>query len=174
MRPFASLMDFSQSALFFGLSFQFVILRLPRQSVPRPQFRFLRVSFFLRWQVVGLSACRPTPNTEDQSTVFKPPVWPSYTHRHWVNILVAFYDLHGLQWTVLFPGHHAGHPSNASVISTVKWKGFLFAKKSTDLTWASKTYFCKYWMRNARLPNCLSFCTFLLHTARNCGRRMLK
>jgi hypothetical protein len=29
--------------------------------------------------------------------------WPSYTPRNWVHILVAFYDMHGLQWDSLIP-----------------------------------------------------------------------
>jgi hypothetical protein len=29
--------------------------------------------------------------------------WPSYTPRHRVPILVAFYDMHGLQWDKSYP-----------------------------------------------------------------------
>jgi hypothetical protein len=42
----------------------------------------------------------PTPNLEDQVSVFITPgdrVAQLYP-RHWVPILVAFYDKHGLQW----------------------------------------------------------------------------
>ena len=56
---------------------------------------------FLRWQVVGLS---PNANVEGQLIVFITPWagWHSYTPRHRVPILVAFYDVHGLQWDFLF------------------------------------------------------------------------
>jgi hypothetical protein len=47
-----------------------------------------------------LSACRPTPNLEGQSTVNVPP---TYTFRHRVPLLIALYDLHGLQWYYYFP-----------------------------------------------------------------------
>jgi len=57
-----------------------------------------------------LSGFRLTPNLEGQSTVFITPGagWPIYTPRHQVPILVAFCDLHGLQWDYYFPGHHTG------------------------------------------------------------------
>jgi hypothetical protein len=48
----------------------------------------------------GLLVQRPTPNLEDQVSVFITPgdrVSQLYL-RHWVPILVAFYDMHGLQW----------------------------------------------------------------------------
>jgi hypothetical protein len=35
--------------------------------------------------------------------------WPNYTPRHWVPILVTFYDMHGLQWDYsINPGHRTG------------------------------------------------------------------
>ena len=42
----------------------------------------------------------PNPQLGGPCPIFITPgtVWPSYTHRHWVSILVAFYDMHGLQW----------------------------------------------------------------------------
>jgi hypothetical protein len=48
----------------------------------------------------GLLVQRSTPNLEDQASIFMTPGdgWPNYTPRHWVPILVAFYDMHGLQW----------------------------------------------------------------------------
>jgi hypothetical protein len=48
----------------------------------------------------GLLVQRPTPNLEDQASVFVTPgdrVTQLY-RRHWVPVLVAFYDMHGLQW----------------------------------------------------------------------------
>jgi hypothetical protein len=48
----------------------------------------------------GLLVQRPTPNLEDKVSVFMTPEtgWPSYTPKHWVPILVAFYGMHGLEW----------------------------------------------------------------------------
>jgi hypothetical protein len=122
MRTFASLMEFSQSALFFYLSFHFVILYLllsvcyPHLMYPfqlsrtfplcptllRPQLRFPNCKLFYG---DSLSACRPAPNMEGQSTVFitTGAGWLSYTPRHWVPILVASYDLVGLQWDYSIP-----------------------------------------------------------------------
>jgi hypothetical protein len=63
---------------------------------------FLLVNFLYGDRI---SACRPTPNLEGQSTVLIIPGtgWPSYTPRHRVPILVAFCDFHGLQWDCSFP-----------------------------------------------------------------------
>jgi hypothetical protein len=68
--------------------------------VPRPQFRFPNLFYS-----DILTACCPTPNLEGQTTVFinSGAEWRIYTSRHWVPILVAFYDLHGLQWGYSFP-----------------------------------------------------------------------
>jgi len=68
--------------------------------VPKPQFRFPNLFHCDR-----LSACQPTPNLEGQSTVFiiSGAEWPICTSRHRIPILVAFYDLHGLQWDYSFP-----------------------------------------------------------------------
>jgi hypothetical protein len=59
-------------------------------------------SFTLKtsWQFfsgVGLSAPRPTPNLEDQISIFISP-------GDWVA--QSFYDMQGLQWDYSFPGHH--------------------------------------------------------------------
>ena len=58
---------------------------------------FLTGSFFLRGGIVN-----PTPNPQPggPGPIFITPgtEWPSYTARHWVPILVTFYDQHGLQW----------------------------------------------------------------------------
>ena len=42
----------------------------------------------------------PNPQPGGPGPIFITPGtgWPSYTPRHWVPILVAFYDMHGLQW----------------------------------------------------------------------------
>jgi hypothetical protein len=48
----------------------------------------------------GLLVQHPTRNLEDQASVFMTPEsgWASYTPRHWVPILVDFYNMRGLQW----------------------------------------------------------------------------
>ena len=93
---------FSQSALFFDLSCQFVN-PFPTAQVdstrtfPRSQFIFPcgRLS-------TGLS---PNANLEVQSTIFINPEtgWPSCIPRHQVPIFVAWCNLHGLQWYCSFP-----------------------------------------------------------------------
>ena len=53
---------------------------------------------------------RPTPNLEDQSPDIIPRGRvPGYTPGHWVPILVAFYDMHGLQWDYSTPVTTRGH-----------------------------------------------------------------
>ena len=57
---------------------------------------FLTGTFFTGWN------CQPNdqPPPEGSGPIFIIPGtgWPSYIPRHWVPILVAFYDMHGLQW----------------------------------------------------------------------------
>jgi hypothetical protein len=77
---------------------------------PRPNFRFPNGQLFT---VTGCQPVAQPPNLEGQSTEFITPGagWPSYTPRHWVPILVAFYDLYGLMGcsgNILFSGHHTG------------------------------------------------------------------
>jgi hypothetical protein len=71
-------------------------------TVLRPHFRFPNSQHFYGGR---LSACRPTPNLEGQSTIFITPRagWPSCVPRLRVPILVTFYDLYGLQWDYSFP-----------------------------------------------------------------------
>jgi hypothetical protein len=61
-----------------------------------PCWAFLTIAFLHGWIV----SPAPKSNLEDLASVFVPPEtgWPSYAPRHWVHILVAFYDMHGLQW----------------------------------------------------------------------------
>jgi hypothetical protein len=68
----------------------------PNSGPGLPFWDFLTVTFY----GAGLLVQNPTPNLEDQVSVFMTPGtgWPSYTPRHWVPILVAFYDMNGLQW----------------------------------------------------------------------------
>jgi hypothetical protein len=66
----------------------------PNSGPGLPLWGFLTITFFTE-----LVQC-PTPNLEDQASVFMTPgdrVAQLYP-RHWVRILVAFYDMHGLQW----------------------------------------------------------------------------
>jgi hypothetical protein len=110
------------SSVFFNLSFHFAILYLllsvcyphlmypfpPSRTIPlyltlpRPQPRFPNCKLF---NGGSLSACCPAPNMEGQSTVFitAGAGWLSHTTRHRVPILVAFYDLLGLQWDYSIP-----------------------------------------------------------------------
>jgi hypothetical protein len=90
-RTFASLMDFSQSSLFFN-----------RLTVPRPHIRFLNCWLFPGWD----RQPHAQPPTWRARSPYLYPLetgWPSYTPSHRVPILVAFYDMHGLQWDYSFP-----------------------------------------------------------------------
>jgi hypothetical protein len=60
-----------------------------------------------------VTGCRPVaqpPTWRASPPYLQPPRegWPSYTPRHRAPILVAFYNLHRLQWDFLFPAHHTG------------------------------------------------------------------
>jgi hypothetical protein len=62
-----------------------------------PFWGFVIITFLQGWTV------SPAPNPQPGGPGlgnYDPPEtgWPSYTPRHWVPILVAFYDMHGLQW----------------------------------------------------------------------------
>jgi hypothetical protein len=60
------------------------------------------ISGFLTGSFLRGGVFNPTPNPQPGGTgpIFITPGtgWPSYTPRHCVPILVAFYDKHGLQW----------------------------------------------------------------------------
>jgi hypothetical protein len=50
--------------------------------------------------------------------------WPSYTPRHRVPILVAFYDMHGLQWDYSFPRSPHGemlYPTNMENLTETRY-----------------------------------------------------
>jgi hypothetical protein len=67
-------------------------------TVPRPHLRFPNYWRFLRW---GRQPHAQPPTWRIRSPYLYPleTGWPSYTPRHWVPVLVAFYDMHGLlQW----------------------------------------------------------------------------
>jgi hypothetical protein len=89
MRTFTSLMDFSRSSLIY-LTF------------PRSHLRFPNCWLFPGW---GRQPHAQSPTWRTTSPYLYPleTGWPSYTPRHRVTILVAFYDIHGLQWDYSFP-----------------------------------------------------------------------
>jgi hypothetical protein len=59
--------------------------------------------FFYRDRVASPMLQPPTWRTRSPYLYPLETGWPSYTPRHWVPILVAFYDMHGLQWDYSFP-----------------------------------------------------------------------
>ena len=85
MRPFASIMDLLHIPLSLDCSFQ--LLYSFHQTFPRPHFWFPN-RLFLRGEVVN-----PTPNPQPGGLG---PIF--ITPRHWVPILIAFYEMHRLQW----------------------------------------------------------------------------
>jgi hypothetical protein len=68
----------------------------PNRALAFPFWDFVTITFLRGWIV----SPEPNPQLEDQASAFMTPEtgWPSYTPWHWVPILVAFYDMHGLQW----------------------------------------------------------------------------
>jgi hypothetical protein len=62
----------------------------------RPHFWFPNRQFFTGWG----SQPHAQPPTWRTGPIFITPGtgWPSYAPRHWVPILVAFKDMHRLQW----------------------------------------------------------------------------
>jgi hypothetical protein len=68
----------------------------PNSGPGLPLWGFITITFY----GAGLLLQRPTPNLEDQAFVFMTPgdrVTQLYPQAL-VPILVAFYDMHGLQW----------------------------------------------------------------------------
>jgi hypothetical protein len=55
---------------------------------------FVTITFLQGW----IFSPAPYPQPGGPGLRIYDPRWPSYTPRHWVPILVAFYDMHGLQW----------------------------------------------------------------------------
>jgi hypothetical protein len=55
---------------------------------------FVTITFLRGWIV----SPAPNPQPGGPGLSIYDPRRPSYTPRHWVPILVAFYDMHGLQW----------------------------------------------------------------------------
>jgi hypothetical protein len=73
-------------------------LALGRFLVRHPAFiscSFITIGF-LRDEVVNLKF-NPQPGGPDPIFITPGTGWSSYTPRHWIPILVAFYDMHGLQ-----------------------------------------------------------------------------
>src|SRR5215470_11796672 len=66
--------------------------------------------YFMGW------GCQPhaqPPTWRTRPPSLYPPEtgWPSYTPRHWVLILVAFYDTHGLRWSYSLSRSPQGGPT---------------------------------------------------------------
>jgi hypothetical protein len=80
----------------------------PKSGRGLPIWGFITI-IFLTWLDCWSSAQPPTWRT--RPPYLRPPEtgWPSYIPMHWVPILVAFYDVRGLQRGVVFnPCHHTG------------------------------------------------------------------
>jgi hypothetical protein len=67
----------------------------PKSGPGLPYWGFVTITFLQGWIV----SQAPKPNLEDQVSVFVTPGdrVPQIYPRHWVPILVDFYDMHGLQ-----------------------------------------------------------------------------
>jgi hypothetical protein len=71
-------------------------------TVLRPHLKFPNCWLFPGWG--RQSQAQPTTwRTRSPCLYPLETGWPSYTPRHRVPILVAFYDMHGLQWDYSFP-----------------------------------------------------------------------
>jgi hypothetical protein len=83
-------------------------------------------------KVTGLS---PKPNPEGQFTVFIIPRvgWPCYTPRHRAPILVAIYDLQGLQWDCSVPRSPKGDKS-----SSMCYNIRVFKNNKNEMGWAGQ------------------------------------
>jgi hypothetical protein len=76
---------------------------------------FLTVDF-----LQGGVSPKPNPPTWRTRSPYLYPLetgWPIYTPRHWLPILVAFYDMHGLQWDYSFP--RSPHGDNIAYFTLV-------------------------------------------------------
>ena len=73
--------------------------------------------------VTGWRPVAQPPNLDGQSTIFITPGagWPSCTPRHRALILVAFYDLYGLQWDYSFPQPPHGESPKLCVTFILPW-----------------------------------------------------
>jgi hypothetical protein len=80
---------------------------------------------WISWQQdfyrLGMSTPRPTPNRDDQTSVFvtSRDRVPSYTPRHCVPILVVFYYTHELCWDYSYP---AVTKRRKCIYSFIKWQ----------------------------------------------------
>jgi hypothetical protein len=78
----------------------------PNLSRGLPLWGFVTVTFLQGW------IFSPVPNPQPGGPglrIYDPQrLWPSYTPRYWVPILVAFYNMHGTVELFFNPGHHTG------------------------------------------------------------------
>jgi hypothetical protein len=72
----------------------FVGLYIPIRDLASPFWGFVTITFLLGWIV------SPAPNPQPGGTGLRiyEPQRQGGKLRHWVPILVVFYDMHGLQW----------------------------------------------------------------------------
>ena len=56
------------------------------------------ISDFLTDSLLRGEVVKPQPGGPGPIFITPGTGWPSYTPRHWVPILVTFYDMHGLDW----------------------------------------------------------------------------
>jgi hypothetical protein len=151
MRTFAPLMDFSQSSLYSDL------------TVPGPHLRFPNCWLFLG---LGRQSHDQPPTWRTRSPYLCPleTRWPSYTPRQRVPNLVAFYDMHGLQWDYSFPrSPHGGWQLSRQPISSYKQQHtdrlrceschILSWPTEGVLEWVSKHSLCFELLYSSRITN---------------------
>jgi hypothetical protein len=66
----------------------------PNSGPDLPLWVFITITFLRGWIV----SSAPNPQPGGPGLRIYDPRRPCYTSRHWVPILVAFNDIHGLQW----------------------------------------------------------------------------
>ena len=118
MRAFVSIMDLLHIPLSIDWSLQYILFIKP----------YVRghISGFLTDSFSTGRVVNPTPNPQPggPTPIFITPGtgWPSYTPRHWVLILVTFYDMDGQQWDFFNHGHHTG----CAFLSKIDYLVFIF------------------------------------------------
>jgi hypothetical protein len=84
---------------------------------------------------------------------------PSYTPRHWVPILVTFYDMHGLQWDYsLVPAtaRYSFQPTQLQLFNMCHTSAHLlllnFNKPVTFCALNGRSFACEFWLNYATRP----------------------